>query len=103
MESVIKGADVIAEIKRVIQEPGRIKENLALAKDFVSDVEALVKSMGNLYGEHAAQFISMGVTVEINVNIMRKSAFHSCVGLAPSPKGLINADGKEAEIEDAQG
>lgn len=104
MNAKIKGADINAEIKRVIQEPGRLNENLALAKDFVNDVETLVESMSNLYEEHAAQFISVGVTVEVNVNVMHKPAFHSCLGLSPSSKGcLVRADGKGAEIEDAQG
>lgn len=101
MEAVVKGADVMAEIKHVIQEPGRFDENLALARDFVNDVETLVKSMSNLYEEHAARFISVGVTVEVNVNIMHKRVLHSGVGLAPSGEdGLVNADGKEAETEE---
>lgn len=104
MEAKVKGADLNSEIGRVLQEPGRLDENLALAKDFVNDVKTLAKSMSNLYEDQAARLISVGVTVEVNVNVMYKPAFHFCLGLSPSPKGcLVQADGREAETEDAQG
>lgn len=102
MGSMVNGADITAEIGRIIQEPKRLDENLALAKDYVDDVETLVDSMSNLYEEHAARLISVGVTVEVNVNVMHKQAFHSCLGLSLSLEGLVNANGEKAKAKKAE-
>lgn len=92
MESMVKGADINAELDRIIQEPKRLNENLALAKDYVDDVETLVESMCNLYEEHAARFISVGVTVEVKVNVMHKQAFRSRIGLSPLHEKEVKDD-----------
>lgn len=47
---------------------------------FIKDIETLTTSMANLYHEHAAHFIALGVRVNIVVEVMEKPAFRSQVG-----------------------
>ena len=47
---------------------------------FIEDIATLTTSMANLYQEHAAHFIALGVRVNIVVEVMEKPAFRSQVG-----------------------
>lgn len=74
-----KVADAMGEIRE--QGPGaivRITEEEVMP--FIDDVQALATSMANLYQEHAAHFILLGVRVNIVVEVMGKPAFKSQVG-----------------------
>lgn len=73
----------VIEALREIREQGpgaiaRITEEEV--KPFIEDVETLCNSMANLYHEHAAHFIALGVRVNIVVEVMEKPAFRSQVG-----------------------
>lgn len=71
--------EAIKEIRE--QGPGaieRITEEEVMP--FIEDVETLSTSMANLYQEHAAHFIALGVRVNIVVEVMGKPAFKSQVG-----------------------
>ena len=57
---------------------GRIMEKEVLP--FIEDVQTLATSMANLYKEHAAHFILLGVKVNIEVQVMDKPALKSQVG-----------------------
>ena len=74
-----KVMDAMREIGK--QGPGAIaritKEEV---EPFIEDVETLATSMANLYQEHAAHFIALGVRVHIVVEVMGESAFKSQVG-----------------------
>lgn len=74
-----KVMDAIREIKG--QGPGaidRITEEEVMP--FIEDVKTLATSMTNLYQEHAAHFIALGVRVHIMVEVMGKPAFKGQVG-----------------------
>lgn len=73
---------VIEALKEIREQgPGaiaRITEEEVVP--FIEDVETLATSMANLYQEHAAHFIALGVRVNIVVEVMEKPAFKSQVG-----------------------
>lgn len=74
-----KVADAVKEI--MAQGPGVIKHIYEQeVSPFIEDVETLATSMANLYQEHAAHFIILGVKVNIEVQVMDKPAFKSQVG-----------------------
>ena len=81
-EMAFESEKVIEAIREIIyQGPGAIgritKEEI---DPFISDVQTLATSMANLYQEHAAHFIVLGVRVNIVVEVMGKPAFKSQVG-----------------------
>lgn len=75
---------VIEAMREIIEQgPGsiaRITEEEI--NPFISDVDTLAGSMANLYQEHAAHFIALGVRVNITVEVMGKPAFKSQVGVS---------------------
>lgn len=74
-----KVLEVMREIRK--QGPGainRIIENEV--EPFIEDVETLCNSMANLYQEHAAHFIALGVRVNIVVEALGEPTFKSQVG-----------------------
>lgn len=74
-----KVAEAVKEI--ISQGPasiGRIMDQEV--HPFIEDVQTLATSMANLYQEHAAHFIILGVKVNIEVQVMDKVAFKSQVG-----------------------
>lgn len=74
-----KVADAVKEIAS--QGPGSIRRIYDQeVNPFIEDVETLTTSMANLYQEHAAHFIILGVKVNIEVEVMDKVAFKSQVG-----------------------
>ena len=75
-KKVIEAVEEIAA-----QGPGsiaRITENEV--EPFIKDIETLAGSMANLYQEHAAHFIALGVKVNIVVEVMGTPAFKSQIG-----------------------
>lgn len=63
---------------------------------FIEDVQTLATSMANLYQEHAAHFILLGVRVNIEVQVMNKTAFKSQVGASMFDDNDINRIHKDA-------
>lgn len=77
-----KGEKVAEAVKEIIaQGPGSIGRIVnEEVYPFIEDVETLATSMANLYKEHAAHFLILGVRVNIEVEVMDKTAFKSQVG-----------------------
>lgn len=74
-----KVLDAIKEIRD--QGPGAIGHIMKNeVGPFIEDVETLATSMANLYQEHAAHFIALGVRVSIVVEAIGKPAFKSQIG-----------------------
>lgn len=97
MEEVVKdmplaGEKVAEAAKEVIsQGPGAIRRIYKQEVDpFIEDVQALVTGMANLYQEHAAHFVLLGVRVNIEVEVMDKVAFKSQVGASAFDDNDIN-------------
>lgn len=92
----------VIEAMREIREQGpgaivRITEEEVAP--FIEDVETLAASMANLYQEHAAHFIALGVRVNIVVEVMREPAFRSQVGasvLDEHDPNIVKGGGKDA-------
>lgn len=63
---------------------------------FIKDVQTLATSMADLYQEHAAHFILLGVRVNIVVEVMDKEAFKSQVGASMFDEDDINRVRKDA-------
>ena len=81
-EMPFDGKKVAEAVKEIIsQGPGAIRCIMNQEVDpFIEDVQTLATSMANLYQEHAAHFIILGVKVNIEVQVMDKVAFKSQVG-----------------------
>lgn len=74
-----KVMEALREIRE--QGPGAIERIMEEeVNPFIEDIETLSTSMANLYQEHAAHFIALGVRVKIVVEVMEKPAFRSQVG-----------------------
>lgn len=92
----------VIETIREIEEQGpgaiaRITEEEVMP--FIEDVETLATSMANLYQEHAAHFIALGVRVNIMVEVMGEPAFKSQVGASVFDEhdpNIIEKGGKDA-------
>lgn len=79
-----------AAIDRILEEE---------IKPFINDVETLTTSMANLYQEHAAHFIALGVKVNIEVKVMEQTAFTSQVGASmfdDHDPNIVAKGGKDA-------
>lgn len=91
-EMPFEGRKVAEAAKEVIaQGPaaiGRIMKQEV--EPFIEDVQTLATSMANLYQEHAAHFILLGVKVNIEVQVMDKAAFKSQVGASAFDDNDIN-------------
>ena len=77
-----EGRKVAEAAKEIIaQGPEAIRRIMDQeVEPFIKDVETLATSMANLYKEHAAHFIILGVRVNIKVEVMDKTTFKSQVG-----------------------
>ena len=81
-EMVFEGEKVRAAVNEIASQ-GQAAIDRILGgeiKPFISDIETLATSMANLYQEHAAHFIALGVKVNIEVKVMDQTAFTSQVG-----------------------
>lgn len=103
MEEVVKdmplaGEKVAEAVKEIISQGpamiGRIMEQEV--HPFIEDVQTLATSMANLYQEHAAHFVLLGVKVNIEVKVMDKVAFKSQVGASAFDDNDINRIHKDA-------
>lgn len=98
-EMPFEGGKVAEAVKEIIaQGPeaiGRIVEQEV--EPFIKDVETLATSMANLYQEHAAHFLVLGVKVNIEVQVMGDTAFKSQVGASVYDDNDINRVHKEAQ------
>lgn len=84
-----KVAEAVDEI--IAQGPGaigRITEEEVMP--FIEDVQTLATSMANLYKEHAAHFIILGVKVNIEVQVMDETVLKSQVGANMFDENDIN-------------
>ena len=91
-EMPFEGRKVAEAAKEVIaQGPGAISRIMdSEVEPFIEDVQTLATSMANLYQEHAAHFILLGVRVNIEVQVMNKTTFKSQVGASAFDDNDIN-------------
>lgn len=93
-----KVIEALEEIKAQGPEAiGRIMEEEV--GPFIEDVETLTASMANLYHEHAAHFIALGVRVNVVVEVMEEPAFESQVGASVFDKhdpNIVKRGGEDA-------
>lgn len=84
-----KVAEAVKEI--IVQGPKAIHRIMdEEVYPFIEDVQTLATSMANLYKEHAAHFITPGVRVNIEVEVMSKTTFKSQVGASMLDENDIN-------------
>lgn len=84
-----KVAEAAEEV--IAQGPGAIRRIVEQeVEPFIEDVQTLATSMANLYQEHAAHFILLGVKVNIEVQVMGKAVFKSQVGARALDDNDIN-------------
>lgn len=91
-EMSFEGRKVAEAVEEVItQGPGAIRRIMKQeVYPFIEDVKTLATSMANLYQEHAAHFLALGVKVNIEVPVLDKPAFKSQVGANPFDENDIN-------------
>lgn len=82
-EIIAQGPDAIGRIMKQEVEP------------FIRDIQTLATSMANLYKEHAAHFIALGVRVNIEVQVMGEAALKSQVGANILDENDINRVARE--------
>lgn len=89
----------VAEAAKEIMEQGPEAIGRIMDEEvdpFIKDVETLATSMANLYQEHAAYFLVLGVKVNIEVQVMGDTAFKSQVGANVYDDNDINRVHKDA-------
>ena len=103
-EMPFEGEKVAEAAKEIIaQGPEAIRRIIDQeVHPFIEDVQTLATSMANLYKEHAAHFIILGVRVNIEVEVMDKAVFKSQVGANIFDDNDINRVHRDTEVsEDA--